>query len=76
MSGVLYYKAAVNAEGQLVALSTDTKAYSRLSDALFDPEEAANLEAFDCRPVIVQVVRAYMVRSDVTEAPLVGVPVQ
>lgn len=63
----LYWKGGVNAAGQLVI--TDPEAKRRLSDAKFTVQEARELEAQDCRPVVVQVVRAFMLHTDVIETP-------
>jgi len=62
----LFYKGAVNIEGQLKI--TDPDAKHTIGQAAFSFEEAKALEAQDCRPVVVQVVKAYKVRSDVVEA--------
>lgn len=63
MAAELYWKGAVNTAGQLVI--TDPKGYGRLSDATFTTQEAEELETQDCRPVVVQVVRAFMLKKDV-----------
>lgn len=67
MNTKLYYKGAVNAEGQLVV--TDPTGYGNMGGATFTVDEAKALELQDCRPVVVQVVRAFMVKTDVVEAP-------
>lgn len=62
----LYFKAAVNAEGQLVALpSDDNTGQATPGLCVFSYEEANTLELQDCRPVIVQVTRAFVTVRDV-----------
>ena len=68
----VYYKAAVNSEGQLMTLPAHPQGFPSLGACEFTFEEAQNLEAMDCRPVVVQVIRALRTRQDVVDT---GAPV-
>lgn len=64
----LYFKAAVNAEGHLVPLpSNDNVGAATPGLCVFSYDEAHTLELQDCRPVIVQVMRAFVTVRDVAE---------
>ena len=67
MPETVFYKAAVGPEGELALVPNDQTPYATLGAAVFSVAEVRNLDLMDCRPVIVSVVRAYMVREEVVE---------
>jgi len=67
MSSTVYFKAAVNENGELHSIGSDLQGKATLSECAFTYAEAENLEAMGCRPVVVSVVRAFKTRQDVVE---------